>query len=118
MTTPDARSMRFSLDEVLAGMLATVEADHFSDDPARLAALIERLAGQFTLFAPLAHGVDAAALGQALATLEQRKCIQHADGQYALSAEGRAQCVGSKRTLFNKQDREQLEEAAREFATL
>jgi hypothetical protein len=110
--------MRFSLDEVLAGMLATVEADHFADDPARLAALIERLAGQFTLLAPLAQGVDATALGNALATLEQRKCIEHADGTYTLSAEGRAQCVGSKRTLFNQQDREQLEEAARQFATL
>jgi len=110
--------MRFSLDEVLAGMLATVEADDFTDDPARVAALIERLAGQFALFAPLAHGVDASALSQALATLEQRQCIQHVDSRYVLSAEGRAQCVGSKRTLFNQQDREQLEAAAREFATL
>lgn len=116
--TSGARSMRFSLDEVLAGMFATVEADQFSDDPARLVALIERLAGQFTLLAPLAQGVDTAALGKALDTLEQRKYIQHAGGQYVLTAEGRAQCVGSKRTLFNQHDREELEAAAREFASL
>ena len=30
------RSMRYTIDEVLAGMLASIEVDMFTDDPQRL----------------------------------------------------------------------------------
>ena len=46
--------MRFSLNEVLSGMLASLESDHFTDDATSLAASFEDLAAQFTLFAPFA----------------------------------------------------------------
>jgi len=121
MTTPaipDHKSMRFALHEVLAGTLATIEADHFSDDHTRLAALIEELAGRFSMFAPMGAGVDPAALAAALELLEQRQFITHGDGQYVLSTDGRNKCVGSKRTLFNQHDREELEAAAESFSSL
>src|SRR5688572_17624540 len=49
-----AQSMRFTLPEVLSGMLASTDADSFIDDPVRLAATFEDLATRFSLFAPLA----------------------------------------------------------------
>jgi len=61
-----AASMRFSLDEVLSGMLASIESDSFTDDTTRLASMFEGLAGEFTLFAPLASGVDPQAVVNAL----------------------------------------------------
>lgn len=121
MTTANssgASSMRFTLNEVLSGMLASTTADSFGDDPAKLAAMFEQLAGQFTLFAPLAAGVDPAAVGQALQSLEAKKILSRAGGRYVLSDEGRAACRSSKRTLFNKGDADQLEEAAKVFDTL
>ena len=102
-------SMRFALHEVLAGMLASAEATSFADDADRLASMFESLAVQFPLFAPLAAGVDAAAVTHALQTLEQKGFVSHPAGQYLLTAAGRAHCVSSKRTLFNQGDRTQLE---------
>lgn len=112
------QSMRFALHEVLSGMLATTEAEDFSDDPARLASMFADLSGRFTLFAPLSVGVDAGAVSSALQSLEQKNVLTHADGRYTLTELGRSNCVGSKRTLFNQGDREQLEEAARTFDAL
>lgn len=114
----DAKSMRFSLAEVLSGMFATVSTDRFTNDPQRLARSMEDLAERYTLFAPLAQGVDPTALSAALETLADRKFIQRDGTDYLLTAEGRAQCVGSKRTLFNRDDREALEDAARRFDEL
>lgn len=116
--TSGASSMRFSLNEVLSGMLASTAASSFSDDAVKLAAMFEQLAGQFPLFAPLAVGVDPAAVGQALQSLESKKIISRAEGRYVLSDEGRAACRSSKRTLFNRSDSDQLEEAAKVFDTL
>ncbi len=118
MTSTGIPSMRFALHEVLSGTLATIEADHFSDDHARLAAVIEELAGKYSMFAPMAAGIDPAALAAALDTLEQRLFITHGDGQYLLTTDGRNKCVGSKRTLFNQRDREELEAAATSFSVL
>ncbi len=111
-------SMRFQLHEVLSGMLASISANSFTDDPARLAAMFESLSGQFALFAPFQSGVDADAVDAALQKLAQQHVIEHGDGGYTVTAEGLAHCVSSKRTLFNQGDREQLEAAAVVFDTL
>jgi hypothetical protein len=110
--------MRFALHEVLSGMLATTSGDSFSDDHERLAAMFEDLASRYSLFAPMASGVDAGAVANALQVLEEKHYVRHEAGRYSLTAEGRAQCVSSKRTLFNASDRLQLEEAAKSFDTL
>lgn len=109
-------SMRFSLTEVMSGMLASLPSDRFSDDPAHLAAAFEDLAGRFPLFAPLASAVDAEAVGSAVGQLCEQDFVVHADGEYVLTEAGRAHCVRSKRTLFNRGDIEQLEAAAALFA--
>ncbi|MBI2886500.1 MAG: hypothetical protein HYY02_04755 [Chloroflexi bacterium] len=111
-------SMRYQLHEVLMGMLASTEADSFSDDVPRLAAMFEGLATRFPLFAPLAAGVDPAAVSNALAKLEATKCLTRAEQRYLLTEEGRARCVSNKKTLFNQGDREQLEAAATVFNSL
>lgn len=111
-------SMRHELSEVLSGMLASIESDSFTDDTQRLAAMFEQLAARFPMFAPLAAGVDPAAVGEALRTLEEKSFIEHDDGRYLLTAKGRAYCVSSKKTLFNRADSAQLEEAARLFGTI
>lgn len=116
--TPGPRSMRFSLDEVFSGMLASTEQDSFPDDAEQLAAMFEDLAGKFPLFAPMANAVDATAVTDALKKLEDRSFLEHRDGQYVLTEAGRAHSVTSKRTLFNKGDVEQLEQAAHVFDTL
>jgi hypothetical protein len=105
-------SMRFSLPEVMSGMLASLESDRFTDDPVQLTALIEELAGQFSLFAPLAAAVDAEAVAGAFNDLRDKEFLVHEDGRYILTDTGRAHCIRSKRTLFNKGDIEQLEQAA------
>ena len=110
--------MKFTLNEVLQGMLASVEQDTFTDDAARLAKMFEGLAGTVPLFAPMAAGVDPQAVASALKSLEEKAILTHADGTYTLTESGRAQCVSGKRTLFNKRDQEQLEAAAATFATV
>ena len=111
-------SMQFQLHEVLMGMLASTEADSFSDDATRLAAMFEDLAKRFPLFAPLAAGVDPAAVSQALAKLEANKALEHIGERYVLTAPGRSHCVSNKKMLFNQRDSEQLAEAAKVFNTL
>ncbi len=111
-------SMRFGLHEVLSGMLANMQADTFTDDATRLAAVFEELAGRFTLFAPMATGVDPGAVRNALDTLERAQVIQHVEGRYLLTAEGRALCVSSRKTLFNHRDLEELNNAAVVFDSL
>ena len=121
MTTPSGSgpsSMRFQLQEVLSGMLANMQAESFTDDARRLAAMFESLAGRFTLFAPMAAGVDPGAVARALETLEQGKIIERGEGRYSLTAEGRAHCVSSRKTLFNQRDLRELDEAASVFDSL
>lgn len=120
MTTPTItpRSMKFSLDELLQGMLATIDGESFSDDPAKLATMFGDLAGRFQLFAPLSTGVTGEALEAALAKLQGRNMLARADGRYTFAVEGREKCVSCKRTLFNTADRGELEEAAKIFGTL
>ena len=114
-TSSNPRSMRFSLNEVLSGMLASLDSDHFTDDAASLAASFEHLAAQFTLFAPFAGKLDPEAVNKALASMESKAYLAHEPGQYKLTNDGRAHCVSSKRTLFNKADCEQLEAATAIF---
>lgn len=111
-------SMRFTLSEVLSGMLASIQSESFTDDPERLAAMFEQLATQFTLFAPLAAAVDTHAVSEALQKLEQGAYLEKREGGYALTEAGRAHCIRSKRTLFGKNDIEQLEQAALVFDQL
>lgn len=120
MTTANSGSpsMKFALSEVLSGMLASVEEDSFTDDAARLAAMFEGLATTVPLFAPMAAGVDPQAVAQALTSLEEKGILKHADGKYTLTESGRAHCVSGKRTLFSRGDQEQLESAAKTFATV
>jgi hypothetical protein len=110
--------MRFTLPEVLSGMLASTDQDTFTDDPGRLATMFEDLATRFALFAPLATAVDADAMAGALLDLESGGLLEHADGRYTLTDAGRAHCIRSKRTLFNKADIDQLEQAALVFDEL
>ena len=49
-------------------------------------------------------------------TVDANELVREGD-RYQIAAEGRASCVSSKRTLFNKDAREQLEGAAAIFAT-
>ncbi len=115
---PSKPSMKFSLDEVLAGMLASYDPETFTDDTTRLASMFEGLAATVPLFAPMAAGVDPQAVAGALKKLEDRAILKHADGKYTLTDAGRAHCVSGKRTLFNRGDQEQLEAAAKTFATV
>ena len=116
MSANASNSMRFSFQELLAGMLATLGTDEFPDDAARLQTVFNKIAGEFPLFAPFAATDDAVA--QALSALEAKQALTRGEGRYALTLTGRAHCVSSKRTLFNKGDRDQLEGAAQIFATL
>lgn len=120
MTTPSTspRSMKFSLDELFQGMLATMEGESFSDDSAKLATMFGDLAARIELFAPLGTGVTGEALEAALAKLEGRNMLSRADGKYTFAVEGREKCVSCKRTLFNQADRGSLEEAAKALASL
>jgi hypothetical protein len=111
----DPASMRYSLDEVLSGMLASTTHTTFTNDAARLALVFEGLASSFPMFRPFAAGVDPAAVEQALKKLETRKILQQQEGKFVLTVDGRAACASGKRTLFNAADRAQLEEAARAF---
>jgi len=113
--TGSARSMKYSLDEVFSGMLASSAHDTFSNDAVRLAAAFEGLAGSYPMFAPFANGVDPAAVSAALTAMEKRKMVKQEGNAFVLTTEGRAACASSKRTLFNGSDRVQLEEAAEAF---
>ena len=117
-STGGPASMRFELSEVFSGMLANMQAESFTDDAQRLAAVFEDLAGRFALFAPLAAGVDPGAVAAALESLERGGIIAHSEGRYALTPAGRAHCVSSRRTLFNRRDILELDEAAAVFDTL
>lgn len=121
MTSPSGSgptSMRFQIHEVLSGMLASMQAESFTDDARRLAAMFEGLAGRFALFAPMAAGVDPGTVARALETLEQSKIIERSESRYSLTAEGRAHCVSSRKTLFNQRDIQELDEAAAVFDSL
>lgn len=83
-----------------------------------LAEMFEGLATTMPLFAPMAAGGDPQAVAGALQSLEDKATITHADGKYTLTESGRAHCVSGKRTLFNRCDQEQLEAAAKTFATV
>ena len=112
MTTPN--SMRFSPDELLSGLLATLESGDFPADNAKLREVFAKIAAEFPLFAPFATTDDA--IQKAITVLEERKALVQEGDRYTLTAEGRTSCVSSKRTLFNRDDREQLEGAAAIFS--
>ena len=110
--------MRFQIHEVLSGMLASMQAESLTDDAQCLAATFEDLAGRFALFAPMAAGVDPSAVAKALETLDRSKIIEHSEGRDSLTAEGRALCVSSRKTLFNQRDIQELDAAAGVFDSL
>jgi hypothetical protein len=110
--TANPRSMRFAPDEILSGMLATLEGDRFSDDAAALSTTFDGLASRLSLFSGFAADADSSALTKALDKLEAKTYLTHGAGEYVLTTDGRAACVSSKRTLFNRADCEQLEDAA------
>lgn len=113
------KSMRYRIEEVLSGMLASIERDEFSDDTQKLGALFKELSHQAPLFAPyaaLAGETDfSAVLASALQTLVNDGHLAHEPGRYLLTAPARARCITSKQTLFNAGDRKDLETAARYF---
>ena len=112
-------SMRYSPDEVLSGMLASFKQDAFTDDTDRLGAIFKGLGETYPLMSPFAaaqgEAVFSVALGKGLEKLVDKKWLNHEAGTYSLTEQGRASCVGSKKTLFNKGDLEQLEAAAVAF---
>jgi hypothetical protein len=111
--------MRFSIDEVLSGMLATIERDYFTDDPAELGEIFKGLSQVGPLFAPfaaLAGEPDfSVVVDNALQTLVRNGYLEHPPGRYRLTPDGRARCITSKRTLFNPGDIRDLEAGARYF---
>ena len=113
-TTTTTDSMRFSPQEIVAGMLATLEGDNFTDEAGALKTVFGRVAGEFPLFAGLA--TDEGAAAKALQALETSGVLTRTGG-YVLSVSGRAHCISSKRTLFNRGHVVQLEGAALVFAT-
>lgn len=113
------RSMRYQMDEVLSGMLASMSEDSFADDPAGLGETFKGLAAQYPLFAPFAAAADgkdySTVLESALGVLVAKKWLQRVDGRYQLSEQGRISCVSNKRSLFSNADMAQLEQAAVSF---
>lgn len=113
------KSMRYRIDEILSGMLASAEREEFSDDTQRLGEVFKDLSHQVPLFAPFAALVGeldfSAVLANALQALVNDGHLEHEPGRYYLTAPGRARCVTSKRTLFNAGDRKDLAAAARYF---
>ena len=113
------QSMRYTIDEVLSGMLASIERDDFTDDSQRLGEVFKGLSQEASLFAPFAALVGeadfSAVLENALQTLVSNGHLQHEPGRYQMTAAGRARCVTSKRTLFSAGDIKDLEAGARYF---
>src|SRR3972149_1778310 len=93
--------MRYTIDEVLSGMLASIERDDFTDDSQRLGEVFKGLSQEASLFAPfaaLAGEADfSAVLESALQALVSDGHLQHEPGRYHLTPAGRARCVTSKR---------------------
>lgn len=111
--------MRYTVDEVLSGMLASIERDHFTDDTQALGEIFKGLAALGPLFAPfgaLAGGPDfSAILERTLETLVKGGHLEHPPGRYRLTPVGRARCITSKRTLFSANDIRDLEAGALYF---
>ncbi|MEO8457276.1 MAG: hypothetical protein ABI559_05630 [Chloroflexota bacterium] len=111
-----AHSMRFTIDEVLSGMLATIERDHFTDDTEALGQVFKGLAAEGPLFAPfaaVAGGADFSVIVEgALEKLVKNGYLEHPAGRYRLTPVGRAKCLTSKRTLFSASDIRDLEKGA------
>jgi len=120
-TASGPQSMRYTIDEVLAGMLASIELDVFTDDPQRLGEAFKELSQQASIFAPFGALVGeadfSAVLEGTLQTLVSDGHLEHQPGRYHLSEPGRARCITSKRTLFNAGDIQDLEAGARYFET-
>ena len=117
--TNNPQSMKYSMDEVLSGMLASMGRDTFTDDTKQLGDVFKELSKQAVLFAPfgaLAEGGDfSAILEKALGSLVGTGQLKHETGHYELTEAGRARCVSSKRMLFNAGDIDDLEVGARYF---
>ena len=113
------RSMKYAIDEVLSGMLASIEVDMFTDDPQRLGEAFKGLSQQAPIFAPFAALVGEADFSAVLEGTLQKLVtdghLEHQPGGYHLPEPGRARCITSKRTLFNAGDIEDLEAGARYF---
>jgi hypothetical protein len=113
------RSMRYTIDEVLSGMLASIEQDTFTDDSQRLGEAFKGLSQQAPIFAPFAALVGeadfSAVLDTTLQTLVSDGHLERQPGFYHLPEAGRARCITSKRTLFNVGDIRDLEAGARYF---
>jgi hypothetical protein len=111
--------MRFTIDEVLSGMLATIERDYFTDDPTKVGEIFKGLAEVGPLFAPfgaLAGESDFSAVVEStLEKLVKNGHLEHPPGRYRLTPEGRARCITGKRTLFNASHIKDLEAGARYF---
>ena len=118
-TSTGPQSMRYSVDEVLSGMLASITKDRFTADTARLGAAFKSLAAKHSLLAPFTAAKGEADFSQvlqnALKKLVDKKLITQEAGQYVLTPSGRASCVSSKRMLFKPGDMAQLEAAANDF---
>ena len=114
-TASSGASMRFAPQELLSGMLATLQGDSFTDNTDTLHATFIKVGTDFPLLARFAAEDNAASV--ALSALETSGVITRGDGRYSLSPQGRASCVSSKRTLFSKADTAQLEGAALIFPT-
>lgn len=113
------QSMRYTIDEVLSGILASIERDSFTDDSQRLGEVFKGLSQESMLFAPFAAvGGEAdfsAVLEGALQTLVRNGHLEHSADRYILTPPARARCITSKRTLFNARDMADLEAGARYF---
>ena len=111
--------MRFTIDEVLSGMLATIERDYFTDDPTKVGELFKGLSEVGPLSAPfgaVAGESDfSVVVGSTLEKLVKDGHLEHPPGRYRLTPEGRARCITGKRTLFSAGDIRDLEAGAKYF---
>src|SRR4030042_2467714 len=88
------QSMRYTIDEVLSGMLSSVTLDYFTDDHHKLGEIFKSLSKNHPMLASYAAVIGeadfSAVLKDALQKLVDKKLLQHEPGRYYLSPEKRA----------------------------
>lgn len=98
------QSMRYSLDEVLSGMLGSIARDEFTDNTERLGALFKSLSQAYPLLAPyaaIAGEADfSAVLVDALGELVKKRWLQHEPGCYALTKRAELPASQARKSYF------------------
>jgi hypothetical protein len=117
-----AQTLRYRIDEVLTGMLASSANNDFTDNIQKLDAAFKAISKTDPLLAPLAPvastiGSDVV-LKESLQTLVDKGLLKHESGHYSLSPQAKLACKSIKKMVFGDSDIKQLEAAARDFDIL